>query len=44
MNDRIPSPKEMSEQSLRDLAPRDREFIEKFKQERKEQSTWLKDR
>jgi hypothetical protein len=43
MNDPIPSPKEMGKQSLSDLSPEDRLFIEKFKQESKEQLTWLKD-
>jgi len=42
MNDPIPSPKEMREQALRDLSPKDRYFIEKMKKDREELPIWLK--
>ena len=44
MNDPIPSPKEMSEQALRDLSPKDRSFIESMKKENKDLLIWQKGR
>ena len=42
MKDPIPSPKEMSEQVLRDLSPKDRLFIEGLKKEKKKEQRWVK--
>lgn len=39
-----PNLKDVSEQALRDLSPKDRDLIEKMKKEREELPIWLKHR
>ena len=43
MIDPMKDPKKIHEQALGDLSPRDRDFIERFTREYKEQMKWLKD-
>jgi hypothetical protein len=42
MTDSMFNPREMSEQALRDLSPKDRLFIENMKKENKEPLIWQK--
>jgi hypothetical protein len=44
MIDPMKDPKKLREESLKDLSPRDRDFIDQFTREYKEQLKWPKDR
>jgi len=44
MIDPMKDPKKLREESLKDLSPRDRDFIDQFTREYKEQLKWPNDR